>query len=140
MGNVITIVGIALVLSLSPSARATAGWQLDWIAGEVGPKSWSIAPLHPTIKDVILFSGPTGVHSNSCYAEMFAGGSPTLVIDSANHQIELWFQPPPPEGCWAVYDPVCGLEGEFGPLEEGDWLFFSHSPATDFSIPFHVSP
>lgn len=113
--------------------------ELRWIRGVTGPAQWSITPADPTTADVIRFSGPTPVASNACWA-MVALGQPTLRVDTASHDIELSFRALPPGiVCTAEYDPVCGLEGEFGPLEEGDWLFFSFSPRLSFSISFHVS-
>ncbi len=100
--------------------------EVFWIGGESAPTQWSISPETPTAGDVIHFSGPTGVYSNACFASGALGGSPTLTIDRGNKTIELWFHPPAPGACLTYYDPVCGLEGSFGPLEPGEWMFFGH--------------
>ncbi len=139
MGKTSRSIVVAFLASVSILAAGTESLRIEWISGETGPDSWTIAPANPTDMDVIHFSGPAGVHSNSCYAEVFAGGSPTLSIAPAKHSIALWFQPPPPEGCYDIYDPVCGLEGHFGPLSEGDWVFFCDNPIARFSTSFHVS-
>lgn len=118
--------------------KYTAG-DVSWIPGESSPVDWNIDRTNPTTTDVIHFSGPTAVFGNACEAEQFMDGTPTLTIDPVNKTIELWFQPPAPEVCPQVYDPVCGLEGSFGPLEAGQWIFFSDDPNTTFSIPFQVS-
>jgi hypothetical protein len=115
--------------------------EVRWISGDTGcPEEWSIIPSSPTCRDQIRFCGPTGVHSNACMGAAAGGGFPTIVVDETSHTVELWFKPPGPSACPAVYDPVCGLEGEFGRLEAGDWTFFSDSPITKFSIPFSVAP
>ena len=44
-----------------------------------------------------------------------------------------------PPACPEIFDPVCGLEGRFGPLLEGGWTFFSDEPITGgFSITFSI--
>ncbi|MDP2898436.1 MAG: hypothetical protein Q8Q12_18005 [bacterium] len=139
MGKIPVAIWLALLTSIPILPAAEESLRIEWILGEVGPELWTITPSSPTVEDVIHFSGPTGVHSNSCYAEVFAGGSPALSIAPAKNTVALWFQPPPPEGCYDIYYPVCGLEGEFGPLSEGDWLFFCDNRIAHFSIPFHVS-
>lgn len=116
--------------------------RMSWIDGEQGPAEWSISPEIPTPDDVIQFSGPVGVHSNSCYAAISLGGYPALTIDTANKTVELWFPPPAPEGCLDIWDPVYGLEGTFGPLEPGSWTLFCSGPKdvpeATFAIPFDV--
>jgi hypothetical protein len=141
------LVGI-VVMTAGTSAYST-DWQLDWAGGDYIPTSWSwdIYPSpshfppssHPP--GTVPFSGPTGVFSNDCYAETGLGGTPTITIDPNRKTIELWFQPPPPTICYFYYDPVCGLNGWFGPLSEGNWLFYSNQipyPYGSFYINFHV--
>jgi hypothetical protein len=129
----------------------SADWQVDWVDGSNIPISWewSIYPLHfppsPSppfpLPGRIPFSGPTGVFSNEGCALVDLGGTPTITIDPNQKTIELWFQPPAPNDCWAIWDPVCGLNGWFGPLSGGDWLFYSNqipSPYGPFYINFNV--
>jgi len=67
------------------------------------------------------------------------GGTPTLIIDSEEKTINLIFEPPvPADPPQTEYDPVSGLEGYFGPLEEGTWLFFAQFPGTIFLDYFEV--
>ena len=102
--------------------------------------------MDPTADDIIGFSGPTDWASNSCYAGLLYG-SPNITIDQGNRTVELWFEPPSGGYCIALWAPVCGLVGQFGPLEEGEWVFFSNSTfpyppfpgAILFSIDFTVS-
>jgi hypothetical protein len=125
----------------------SADGQVDWVDGSNIPISWEwgIYPSHFTPSPhppwTIPFSGPTGVLSNDCCAMVNLGGTPTITIDPNQKTIELWFQPPAPNECPADWDPVCGLNGWFGPLSEGDWLFYSNqipSPYGPFYINFHV--
>ncbi len=136
MRKIIRLVGIALLLLSSLPLLAADTWQIEWIEGESGPPSWEITPPNPTTNDIIHFSGPTHVYSNSCVATRTIG-LPQLSIDAANRQIELWFKYVPPGPCPMVYDPVCGLQGQFGPLDAGDWLFFSRDLL--FSTSFDVT-
>jgi len=112
--------------------------EVSWISGESAPPDWSITPANPTTSDVIHFSGPTGVFSNSCTAEVNMGGTATLSVDPVNKTVELWFQGPPPTICPLTWNPVCGLEGHFGPLEAGQWQFLCQHPDASFSISFTV--
>ncbi len=114
---------------------------LGWIGGEFCTGPWYIEPDEPTTTDVINFSGPLNqTYSNGCYAEGAAGGSPTISINHSSKTVELWFQPPPPDVCLTLWNPVCGLGGDFGPLEEGQWLFYCDNPIAYFSLPFYVAP
>ncbi len=115
---------------------------VDWVAGETGPAGWSLLPPAPTSADTLRFSGPTTVYSSTCVA-IDSVGAPHLVIDPAARTVELAFEPRLIMPCVMIYDPVCGLDGSFGPLAEGDWVFLSHSVHDDlisFNIPFHVGP
>lgn len=138
MWKVIRTAWIALIPLVLCPAQATAEWEINWIKGTVGPESWTIAPLYPTTKDIIHFSGHTGIYSNSCFA-VCDMGRPNLTVDVSRHRIGLWFKYVPPGPCALEYDPVCGLEGQFGPLESGDWLFFSAHGDVAFYLPFQVS-
>lgn len=117
--------------------------EVDWHGGVTPPSSiWLIEPEDPNINDIINFSGPTGCFSNAICAEVWMMGYRKITIDFDNKTVELWFEPPGPGTCPAIWDPVSGLVGRFGPLAEGDWLFFSesfnpHHPS--FRIGFHVS-
>ena len=117
--------------------KHTAG-EVSWIPGESSPAAWKIDPDTPSTSDMIYFSGPTAIFGNSCSAEASMGGTPTLTIDPVNKTVELWFQPPPPDICPNVWDPVCGLKGSLGPLEAGQWTFFGSHPEASFSITFQV--
>jgi len=103
---------------------AVSAYGVSWILQEDGcPGSNSITPDNPTTSDVIYFSYPTSTFPNWCAAEIQMGGTPTLNIDHVNKTIEIFFEPPPPTICPLLWEPVCGLEGSFGPLESGTWSF-----------------
>ena len=53
-------------------------------------------------------------------------------------EIRLRFQPPASEGCTTM-SPVCGLEGSFGHLAAGQWVFLCTQSGINFSIPFKVT-
>ena len=123
----------------------SADWQMDWVGGENIPISWdwSIYTSHfkPSSQPpgTVPFSGPNGVFSNSCWAAYYLRGTPTITIDENQKTIELRLGPPIPDGCIYLWDPVCGLNGWFGPLSDGDWLFFSNRIGS-FHLDFHVGP
>ena len=124
-----------LLLAFSGAAQAES---VSWIPGEMPPRDWSITPANPTPTDVIEFSGPTTVFSNSCIAERNLGGVPRLMIDSKAKVILLWFEGPVSQVCPMIYNPVAGLAGDFGPLDAGEWLFRSLSKEAGFEIAFTV--
>ncbi|NIP25561.1 MAG: hypothetical protein GWN67_14290 [Phycisphaerae bacterium] len=137
---------VSIIVITAATTVHSAYWQLDWVGGDNIPTSWdwSIYPLHfPPFPypGSIPFSGPTGVFSNDCFALSGLGGTPTITIDPNQRTIELWFQPPAPTVCLMYWAPVCGLNGWFGPLSEGDWLFYSNQippPYGPFYINIHI--
>ena len=111
---------------------------ISWIPGD-DLQDFYRFPLTPTTNDVISFTIPTDVFDNQWQAEQMLGGTPTLIIDAVQKTIDLQFEPPAPEDPIPTeYDPVCGLQGYFGPLEEGSWLFFAQFPGTIYIDPFDV--
>jgi len=114
-------------------------YNISWIHGE-NPPDFVRVPYAPTTTDLIHFSVPTDIFINQWVANQTLGGTPTLSIDPVERTIELWFQGPPPGGVVIDPDPVCGLEGYYGPLEEGTWLFYCHFPGTIWLDGFDVIP
>ncbi len=114
--------------------------EVSWIHGD-DPPDFSRTPENPTTADLIYFTVPTDVFFNQWTAEHALGGTPSLMVDPVNRQIELWFQGPADEGpMFLDPDSVCGLEGHFGLLEEGTWLFYVHFPGTIWFDSFYVAP
>ncbi len=130
---------VALLRMLTPPPPP---FEVHWAPGETCPPAWTIDPARPAGRDVIHFSGPTAVYSNACVA-LTTVGPPQIVVDPNARTVELAFGPSPMMPCTMNYDPVCGLEGAFGPLPEGDWVFFARSEQDaliSFKIAFHVGP
>lgn len=130
-----TIASIILALYACTSA---IGAEVSWIKGQSPPASWTLSPPAPSALSVVSFSGPLDedVYGNSCVAESNLGGTPQTEVDSLNRTVTLWFQGPPPTMCTRIWMPVCGLEGTFGPLDEGKWTF--RCPTLGVEIPFTV--
>jgi len=119
-----------------------SGYEQDisWIQGE-NPPSPSRSPGEPTTADLINFTVPTDVFQNQWIAERTLGGIPTLSIDPVDRTVELWVQEPAPDiPLPLISDPVCGLRGSFGPLEEGSWRFYVHFQGTVWLDGFDVVP
>lgn len=127
------------VLMCLISAQALAV-SVTWIDGVNPPAAWTIDPNQPGTSDVISFSGPLDFpfHPSSCNAEGALGGTPQISVDSLAREVTLSFVGPPPQGCGAIWAPVSGLQGEFGPLAAGSWTFRSTSAQIPFNIPFTV--
>ena len=130
---------ILLFLIVIFLCSTTFAQNISWIGGFSGPQEWTIYPSDPNENDLINFSGPAVLSANSCYAEIVLGGTPTVSIDTTNKIIEIIIQEPAPDQCVDVWDPVCGLDGDFGPLTPGNWVFKSTNPYLDFEINFTVS-
>ena len=130
-------VTMSLLLLATWSAAEAAS--ISWIQGTTPPTKWTILPSNPGASDTITFSGPTRVYSNSCVAESNLGGTPQLAVDTVSKVITLWFKGPVPGVCTAIYLPVAGLSGDFGPLPPGDWLFTSLSRELNFELRFKVA-
>ncbi len=126
---------IILVLSGIVSGYETS---VSWIEGS-NPPDFTRTPEYPTTNDLIYFTIPTNVYGNFLAAEQSLGGVPTLSINPATRTVELYFQPPAPGGSSPIYEQVCGLEGYFGQLEAGSWLFYVHFQGTLYIDDFDVT-
>jgi hypothetical protein len=127
-----------LVLSLLVCGMASAAANVSWIPGQTPPQGWIISPVNPTTSTSISFSGPTDTYSNSCVGERSLGGHAMISVDPTNKVVTLSFQGPPPAVCALIFQPVSGLQGQFGPLAAGRWTFQCASPQVNFVIPFTV--
>jgi hypothetical protein len=132
-----------LVLAVCESAFA----EVSWIHGESLPPL-GMVPGTPTTCDVIHFTTDIEeIYDNSCLGEQVQGGVPTINIDISDplqRKIHVRFEPPAPQSCPNDFDPVCGLEGSFGPLEVGEWnLLIWYKVGISGRIrarSFHVAP
>jgi hypothetical protein len=131
----LVMAGALLMLAAWSVAGAAS---VSWSTGTTPPREWTIEPANPGTADVITFSGPTTVYASACEGERDLGGSPQLMLDSESKVVLLWFQGPPPASCSRDDTPVQGLQGEFGPLEAGDWTFTCLSRNLPFTIYFTV--
>jgi predicted outer membrane repeat protein len=114
---------------------------VSWISGIFRPAQWTIAPETPKDSDSISFSGPTGIFDSICHGRFFYGGTETITVNTANKVVELSFKGPAPTSCvetWPL-QMVCGLQGSFGPLEPGDWVFKCTQRYLNFEIYFTVT-
>ena len=132
----IYLLTLVLFFGFSQCGYCTVVTEVDWHPGSEPPSwSWIIWPMHPTADDIIGFAGPTAMEGNWCEATRHYGGWPTITIYHGNKTVELWFMPPAPDYCPAVVAPVCGLQGQFGPLDEGEWVFFGNVDIPDLPDP-----
>lgn len=129
------LVFVVIVILLSSATRAA---EVAWIGGGSYPPEWSIQPGAPQETDTIRFSGPARFYLNRSVAERELGGQPVLRMDFQGHEIELRFEPPARGESGSFWNPVCGLEGSFGPLEAGQWRFFCTHSQVAFSLSFEV--
>lgn len=134
MSKLISSIAIVAVLSGTAFGAETS---ISWISGE-DPPDVSRLPVNPTTNDTISFTIPTDVYPNRWQAEQTLGGKPTLIIDSKQRRIELKFVPPAPVDPPAIDAPVSGLQGHFGPLDEGWWTLFVQFSGTIYVDPFPV--
>lgn len=127
------------LLTLALVAPVSAAMSVSWISGQSPPDSWSIDPPYPGEYTWIEFSGPTDVFPNECVGRLELGGTPGLAINWTMKIIWLFFEGPPPEICPPLWDPVCGLEGSFGPLTVGTWKLWDDR-TDSLLIEFEVHP
>ncbi|MCF7972991.1 MAG: DUF1565 domain-containing protein [Phycisphaerae bacterium] len=126
-----------LLLCLMGSQAFAAS--VTWVDGLVPPSAWTIDPNNPGTSDTITFSGPLDyIYGSSCSARGALGGTPQITVDTVNKQVVLSIQGPPPTQCPAIWQPVSGLQGDFGPLPSGYWTFKCTVPAIAFNISFTV--
>lgn len=133
---------IAILLASTIVSVADEPWVELWPVPGGGPSTqYWISPTDPTINDRISFTGNTDTITNAaCFYCEFCDAPPAIIIDNVAKTVELEFYPIPGCQCPMYWDPVYGFtEGEFGPLSDGDWLFFCEHLHSSFSIPFHVS-
>ena len=109
-----------------------------WLSPTSSPDTWSVTSGSLTTEDTIAFAGPTALFSNACLASQSLGGELVVVVDEVNFVVELRFDPPAPQTCESVSDPVAGLAGEIGMLAEGQWTF--RSTSLGFSVSISVGP
>jgi len=87
--------------------------------------AFALIPANPTTTNVISFVAPTDgkAYINYCLAAV-VNGNPAITVDVTNQIITVSFSPPPTNvACPEIVLPVDGVEGQFGPLTAGTWVF-----------------
>ncbi len=133
----ISVPPVLIILTVVLAACAARAGEVSWLLGKSSPPHWSVQPSEPNETDMIRFSGPTRLYANQFLAEQALGGKPVLQIDTVGRKIQLRFEPPA-RGRADGTQSVCGLQGYFGPLEQGPWQFFCSQPSAAFTLPFEV--
>ena len=137
--NRMTLCLLVIFLFLDQVVQAQT---IAWVEGTdvVPPTAWSISPSDPVSADVISFSGPLDrSYGNRCFAESIFGGAPQLSIDTVHKIVEITFPGPAPTLCTTAFYPVLGLQGDFGPLDPGQWTFTCNHSRASFQIAFTVT-
>ncbi len=132
----ISVPPVLIILTVVLACAARAG-EVSWMLGKSSPPPWSVQPSEPNETDLIRFSGPTRPYANQLLAEQALGGKPVLQVDTVARKIQLRFEPPA-RGRADATQPICGLQGYFGPLEQGSWQFFCSRPGAAFTLHFEV--
>jgi len=117
----------AAVLSGVPAVApgASVEWHNVSYFNPTSPPPFAISPTNPTPGDVITFVAATDgqMYVNSCWASV-AKGDPSISVDPTNRTVVVWFSEPRTNWvCPLVVVPVIGIDGQFGPLAEGSWMF-----------------
>jgi hypothetical protein len=74
------------------------------------------------------------IYGNGCLASVSCG-NPALTADSTNQRITVSFSAPLTNiACTQEFLPVSGVEGQFGPLSAGRWVFRIHSNSYPFRV------
>jgi len=118
-----------------PSATdATVQWHS--VTNDSPPPAFALNPANPTTTNATSFVASTDgkIYVNSCYASVFCG-NPALTVDSTNQTITASFSAPLTNiACPEIFLPVSGVEGRFGPLSAGTWVFKILQNSYPFSV------
>ena len=119
----------------APANRVPA----NWISGEAPPPAWTAEMLPPGMPlNGIHLSWPMPLHPNACDGEAALGGAPFISIDETAHALALVFQSPPPQVCYDIYAPVCGLQADIIGLADGVWTFSAPMLAPPVQFAFTI--
>jgi hypothetical protein len=114
VGSVPTVVG-----------GASVQWHRVDYVNPTFPPPFAISPTNPTPGDIIHFVAATDgqMYFNSIFASVMKG-EPGIVVDSTNRIVVVSFSEPRTNWVVPLYVlPVMGIDGQFGPLAEGSWVF-----------------
>jgi len=127
---------LAIVLCGGPSGAAEATVQWHPIANASPPAAFMLNPANPTTTNVISFIVPTDgeTYINDCYASL-SNGSPAIAVGATNQTITVSFSAPLTNSvCPLIVNPVSGVDGQFGPLSAGTWVFDILQNAYTFDV------
>ena len=126
-------VGLGLFLLIPAVTFASAHYR---VTGGQPIFNFQLNPANPTELDIISFFDPSaGGGSNACTASL-QNGIPSGPFKIGNVIQVSYAQVDPGLNCTEVFLPVAGVEGTFGPLAPGDYIFRQHN---DTDRPFTVS-
>ena len=132
----------AVLLLLSAAAYPAT---IHWMMGEAPPLSWGVDYFGASLSNVVIISGGLNqAYDNKWVAEIAAGGTPTVTVNTSNNTIELWFDPSglpdPDDPIPTLLDPVCGLILEIGPLEDGNYTFICTNSVAASTLHIQLPP
>jgi hypothetical protein len=119
-----------------PASAAEAAVRWHPLANDSPPTAIELNPAYPTTTNVISFVAPTDgqIYVNECFASV-SNGSPAIAVELTNHAVAVTFSAPLTNMvCPAVVAPVSGVDGQFGPLSAGTWVFAILQNSYTFSV------
>ena len=108
------------------------------------PSSLVISPAAPTIADTISFVAPADGEGG--FNDMEASdeyGEPLISVDSVNRIVTVTFSPPEDWPVPMIVMEVGGVDGQFGPLGAGTWVFNILTNSYTFTVtgpPVGIAP
>jgi hypothetical protein len=124
----------ALCGGASSAAEATVQWHP--VANDSPTTAFALIPANPTTTDVISFVAPTDgqIYVNDCYASL-SNGTPAIAVAATNQTITVSFSALlTNSACPLIVAPVSGVDGRFGPLSAGTWVFYILQNAYTFTV------
>jgi hypothetical protein len=118
----------------SRAAEATVRWHP--VTNDSPLTAFALNPANPTTTNVISFVAPTDgkIYINDCFASL-DNGSPAIAVAATNQTITVSFSAPLTDSvCPLIVAPVSGVDGHFGPLSAGTWVFDILQNAYTFSV------
>jgi hypothetical protein len=128
--------GCAAALWGGQSSATDATVQWHGVTDDFPPPAFALNPANPTTTNATSFVAPTDgkIYVNFCFASASCG-NPALTVDSTNQTITVSFSAPPTNSaCPEIFLPVSGVEGQFGPLSAGTWVFKILQNSYPFSV------
>jgi len=128
--------GCAAALSAGQSSATDATVQWHGLRLGSPPPAFALNQTNLTTTNTISFVAPTDgkIYANACFASV-ACGTPAITVDTTNQTITVSFSAPLSNSvCPDIAAPVSGVDGHFGPLSAGTWVFGILQNAYPFSV------